>query len=324
MAALTEVPSSVARATARQRSRTIDAIHAGQPERAATAQQRAARRRYVRSHWPELDEEVVLEGFVGRDDTLWSSFLARGARSSRGVARVVHRDAPAETRARGTAFLIGEWLAVTNNHVVGSPEAAAAAAIEFNFEYDEDGGERRAGVVRLDPDRLFLTNVVTGEMDYTVVAVAATRSGSPPGKAYGHLPLIRERGKAQNGDPLNLIHHPAGMRKRITVRESRLLGSTETTLHYSGDTLGGSSGSPVLNDQWEVVGLHFGGKPKRRNRRRLTIDGRLWDETMPRELIAYEFNVGTRVSSLVDDMRDRAPGLRKPARELLFKEIGAP
>jgi V8-like Glu-specific endopeptidase len=228
----------------------------------------------------------------------------------------VWKDRPAEDRWQGTAFLISEWLAVTNNHVLDSPDAAATAGLEFNYEYSEDGKERRVQLLELDPERLFLSE----QRDAVAVKTAAS---APPGKSRGHLPLIAERGKTQNGDPVNLIHHPAGLHKRITVRESRVLGMDERTLHYSGDTLGGSSGAPVLNDQWEVVGLHFGGRPKRdSSNRRLTVNGALWDPSMPKELIAYDFNVATRVSSLVRELRNQAESLSPEGRDLLLESIG--
>ena len=44
-----------------------------------------------------------------------------------------------------------------------------------------------------------------------------------------------------------------------TVTRDRATG--EVLHHYSTDTEAGSSGSPVFNDQWEVVALHHSVKP---------------------------------------------------------------
>jgi endonuclease G len=319
MPGVVEVPVRVEEATARQRERTVKAIESGRPQEAATPEQRELRAAYVADNWPD----IIPEGNVGVDDTLWSSFLTRGARCARAVARVVWTDRPAESNWQGTAFLISDWLALTNQHVLESADAAADAALEFDYEYDEEGGERRARRVALDPARLFMANQRPGELDYAVVAVAPAARGAAPGQARGHLPLIPRRGKAQNGEPLNLIHHPGGARKRITVRDSRLLGMDEHTLHYSGDTLGGSSGAPVFNDQWEVVALHFGGRAKRDAQgRRVLVDGSPWDPSMPTDRIDYEFNVGVRVSTLVRDLRERAADLATDAAALLTAALG--
>lgn len=322
MPGLVEISAHLDLATATQRVRTLLALDRGTPRAAATPAQRMARTAYLGSHWPVLGDEIIPEGFVGRDDTLWSSFLTRGARCAKSVARVIWKDRAAESRWQGTGFLISDRVVVTNHHVLDSPDTAAAAALEFNYEYDENGNERRGRVLQLDPDRLFLSGQRDGELDYAVIAVRQHGSAAP-GRSAGFLPLIAQRGKAQNGDPLNLIHHPAGLRKRITVRDSRLLGTDDLTLHYSGDTLGGSSGAPVFNDQWEVVGLHFGGKPRcDSDGQRLTVTGAVWDPSMPVESIAYEYNVGVRVSSLIRELRARAPSLKPDARALLTEAIG--
>jgi V8-like Glu-specific endopeptidase len=319
MPGLVEIPERVEEATARQRERTIRALEIGAPEKAATPEQRALRGAYIADHWAD----IIPEGNVGVDDTLWSSYLTMGARCAQAVARVIWKDRPAQSNWQGTAFLISDWLALTNQHVLESADAAADAALEFDYEFDERGRERRARLFQFDPGRLFLNFQREGELDYAVVAVAPGRTGAPPAKGRGHLPLIAQRGKAQNGEPLNLIHHPAGARKRITVRDSRLLGVDDHTLHYSGDTLGGSSGAPVFNDQWEVVGLHFGGKAKRNaNGQKVLLDGTPWDPSMPTDRIDYEFNVGVRVSSLVRDLRERATDLAAEARKLLLDAIG--
>ena len=316
-----EVPEDVARATAAERDRTVRALRGGSPGKAATDEQIELRRAYLRENWPRLADEIDLEGRVGADDTMWSSFLSRGATCARAIARVVWKGRPAETRWEGTAFLISDSVAVTNNHVLDSPETAAELGLEFDYEFDERGRERRPRLYDLAPERLFLTFRRIPTMDYTLVAVAS-RDGVPPGRRRGHLPLISQRGKAKNGEALNLIHHPGGARKRISIRESWLLGADEHTLQYSGDTLGGSSGSPVFNDQWEVVGLHFGGKPKRDPEgNRLSADGSIWEPRMGDDKVAYEFNVGTRVSQLVADVRRRAVDLGA-GRDLLDATLG--
>jgi V8-like Glu-specific endopeptidase len=303
---------------AAQRRGTQQALTRGDPEQAATAQQRMERARYKKTRWPVLVDE---EGFVGRDG-LWSSFLARGARCAGAVGRVVLKDRPAANRWQGTAFLISDWVAVTNQHVIDTPAVARASALELDYDYDENGDERPAQIHEFDPDRLFISDRRDSETDYAVVAVKSRR-GVAPGRRRGFLPLIAERGKAQNGDPLNLIHHPSGLRKRITVRESQLLSMDDYTLHYSGKMLGASSGAPVFNDQWEVVGLHFGGMPKRDARgRRLTFLDTVWDPSMSPELVAYDHHVGARVSSLIYEWKGRAASLAPKPRRLLLDALG--
>ncbi len=304
-----------------QRRATIAALERGDSRAAVPIDQAFDRAAYIETTWKG---SIVREGNVGADDTLWANFLERGANSARSVARVIEHGAPAERNWRGTAFFISDWLVMTNHHVLDSEETAAAAAMELAYEFNAAGEPRPVTRLRLDPERFFVAQQTGETLDYAVCAVAGRSGRKAPGKTFGHLPLIERRGKVTNGDPLNLIHHPSGGLKRVTIRESRLLGMAAHTLQYSGDTLGGSSGAPVLNDQWEVVALHFGGSPKRdENGRRLTVDGQLWEQGMPDAKAAYEFNVGTRVSVLVADLRKQARDLPASARALLTDAIGA-
>ncbi|WP_159083776.1 trypsin-like serine peptidase [Nocardioides terrigena] len=315
-----DVPSAQAQRTAVQRRKTLAAIAAGSPARAAPRKQRQARRAYVTDHHPEFLNEYDREGiWGGRDETLWSSFLTRGARCARAVGRVSLAGAPEETRAEGTGFLVANSVLLTNHHVLPDEGVAGACVVEFDYEYDEAGRERRAQIFELDPALMFFTS---GEdrLDYTLVAVKPGARGAQPGASRGYLPLIGVTGKASNGEPLNVIHHPSGGRKRITIRNSQLLAADELTLHYTGDTLGGSSGSPVFNDQWEVVGLHFGGKPKRDSRRRaLTVTGEIWTPDMSPSLKDYDFNAAKRISRIVADIAARRP--RKQEVKMLQQAV---
>ncbi len=297
-----------------QRRKTMKAMREGQPLRAAPKDQVERRRAYVREHWPELEDDIEREGIIGVDDTLWSSYLGMGARCADAVGRICWRDEPAQSRAEGTGFLVANSALLTNHHVIDSSETAAEFVVEFGYEYDIKGGERRPQLYNLDPGRLLLTDET---LDFALVAVAPARNGAEAGSKRGFLPLISQVGKVRNGESLNLIHHPSGDRKKVTIRESRLLAIEETQLQYTGDTLGGSSGSPVLNDQWEVVGLHFGGKPKRDAQgRKLTLSGEPWQPGMAEHLKAYEFNVASRTSRILMNLEKRVARLRGD-RELL-------
>ena len=303
MDAVVDISKDLARRTLAQRRRTMAAIAEGEPRQAASPRQARARSEYMRKRWPRLADAYILEGNVGPDDSLWASFLSRGARCARAVGRVSWAEEPAESRAKGTGFLVADSVLLTNHHVLSSRAMAERCVVEFDYEYDDLGRERRGKVCALEPASLF---VADEGLDYALVAVADDSRGNPPGKTRGCLPLIQETGKAQNGESLNLIHHPGGGRKRVTIRESRLLAVDDKTLSYSGDTLGGSSGSPVFNDQWEVVGLHFGGKPHRDSRGRdLTASGELWTPAMPESSRGYEYNVGMRGSRILTHIRER-------------------
>ena len=111
----------------------------------------------------------------------------------------------------------------------------------------------------LEPGAFFATDAA---LDFTVVAVAAASGGRSLGE-YGWNPLIEAEGKVILHELVNIVQHPNGEPKQLAARQNRLVDLVEDFLHYETDTAPGSSGSPVFNDQWEVVGLHHAGVPRR-------------------------------------------------------------
>jgi hypothetical protein len=57
------------------------------------------------------------------------------------------------------------------------------------------------------------------------------------------------------------LQHPDGAPLKIAFGQSVGLNANETRLRYTVNTVGGSSGSPCLNAQLELVGLHHAGDP---------------------------------------------------------------
>ncbi len=60
-------------------------------------------------------------------------------------------------------------------------------------------------------------------------------------------------------DIIPIIQHPNGMPKQICIGHNSLKYVDEEIIQYLTDTLPGSSGSPVFNSNWELIGLHSKG-----------------------------------------------------------------
>jgi hypothetical protein len=60
---------------------------------------------------------------------------------------------------------------------------------------------------------------------------------------------------------VNIIQHPDGKPMKVVLTQNYVVHSTESRVQYVADTMGGSSGSPVFNQKWEVVALHHSGSP---------------------------------------------------------------
>ena len=153
-------------------------------------------------------------------------------------------------RGSATGFLIGTNILLTNNHVLREAAEAARARVRFNYQLDITGRLKNSEYFAIRPDILFHTNP---GLDYTLVAL-----DSSPGSRYGIIPLGRNT-PIMVGDNVSIIQHPLGQPKQIAMVDNELEYLDDTIAQYLTDTLPGSSGSPVFNENWELFALHHSG-----------------------------------------------------------------
>ncbi len=244
--------------------------------------------------------ERIIQGNELQD----ASFLERGALAARAVMRVVLKSPGGSTRGYGTGFLVGDGLLLTNNHVLPDRDTAGFAEVQAYYERDKFGNELSPWRFGFDTS-LFYTSI---ELDFTLVGVAPRDlSGNQELAGLGWLPLIGGPGKAAEGEWLTIIQHPAGQLKQLCVRENQLLKRDTDVLWYSTDTLAGSSGSPVFNNDWLLVALHHSGVPEIVNGKWQTVSGHDYDPARHgEEDIKWVANEGVRVSRIVETLRTDA------------------
>ena len=246
-----------ARERAPQRGEHVDALNGPGGVAAADTPERIAKRvdrlgRYYGNGGWESDAlpEQVLEKIINTADFVGVRYLDAGAAAARSIGRVNIRDARGTLQGYGTGFLVSPTLLLTNHHVLPNADTARSSVIEFDYQDGIDGKPRPVQMFPLAPGRFYLAD---RERDFALVAV-----GAEPGTLaqFGFTPLIQAEGKAVIGEFVTIVQHPRGEKKQIALRENRIVDVPERFLHYSADTEPGSSGSPVFNDQWEVVALH--------------------------------------------------------------------
>jgi V8-like Glu-specific endopeptidase len=210
-----------------------------------------------------------LEITIGRSDLLPIEFLEAGRTAAAAVAKIlVPRivDGVAETTlagnpamGAGTAWLIADEYVLTNHHVInnrapGQMAGAAdfksqglAATVIFGFDFPGATGETFT-VASCDAS--------DATLDFALLRLAS----APKRKA---LKVLRKPFAVYPQKPvaLNIIQHPDGRPKQIAVRNNLAHDATADTLRYFTDTNEGSSGSPVMTDNWTVVALHRGYQP---------------------------------------------------------------
>ncbi|MGW5377155.1 trypsin-like peptidase domain-containing protein [Nocardia sp. NPDC003999] len=263
------------------------------------------------------DRVTTLERIIGASNELQpANFLSRGARTAASVARISlsrnGREVPL-----GTGFLVSPRLLLTNNHVLPDQDTARQVVIEFGAETTIDNDPRLPARFRLDPD-FFVTDE---HLDFTLVPVRPGADGKPLGDAVGWWNrLIMDQGKIVIGEAMNIVGHPMGRLKEIGIRRNQLDLQLDDFLHYSTDTEPGNSGSPVFNDQWEVVALHHSGVPRTDEQGRiLRRDGTVWHEGDGDDAIAWRANEGVRISAILTHLA----GLQRSARDQEFlAELG--
>ncbi|MFF9055445.1 trypsin-like serine peptidase [Streptomyces erythrochromogenes] len=269
-------------------------------------------------HAEALDLPETLERVIGltKDLQPWS-FLPRGARAAATVARISILRGGLE-RPHGTGFLVSPRLLLTNHHVLPDEATARRCFLEFNAQVTIDNAPDAAIRFTLDPDTFFTAD---RHLDYALVAVVPAADGALAGEKFGWNRLSIQQGKLVQNEPVNVIGHPMGRLKEIALRDNALVQRLDDFLHYRTDTEPGNSGSPVFNDQWEVVALHHMGVPNTDAQGRiLRKDGQLWRSGIDSDdTVDYVSNEGARTSSVLKHL---AALPLDPGRRALLAEMG--
>ena len=148
----------------------------------------------------------------------------------------------------GTGFPIGPDLLLTNHHNLFDKSGNKASELEIEFDYETTltGAMREA--VRAEAD---LTSIVGEQDDDWGIVRLAKPIERPP------LRLAKDRPKVDAW--VAIIQHPSGLPKKIALHHNTVTYVDDNVVQYLTDTLGGSSGSPVFNERWEVIALHHAG-----------------------------------------------------------------
>lgn len=195
------------------------------------------------------------QGIIGQDESKDIMNPAVPARA-RGMAGPIARlkfmdDASADKPGPScSGFLVGRDLLMTNHHCVSAEPERASALVEFG------ANTLAAKVTRY---RVLKIEASDRQLDYSLLRLSGSAS------QFGRLYIGNA---ATKGLRLLLIQHPDGKVKKAawwpncTVGSPSALGvdGRQVDFTHTCDTLGGSSGSPVLDYVSEqppsVVGLH--------------------------------------------------------------------
>ena len=218
---------------------------------------------------PVVGDQAALEQIVNSVDNFLDVDMLAGAIYS---AQAVGRIELPRGRAHGTGFLVGPDLILTNYHVFKKMDVLTSAVIRFDYHANADGVVTQGRVFEFVPD--FYVSSPDKELDFALVRVKgeplAERKMEPGDEGLGYLELLR-RGRHRGyllvspsliveHERVNIIQHPNGNPQKVVLTQNYVLANMSAErVHYLADTQPGSSGSPVLNQHWEVIALHHSG-----------------------------------------------------------------
>ncbi|ATB30955.1 trypsin-like serine peptidase [Melittangium boletus] len=212
---------------------------------------------------PEVDERLSSDTLASSESTVivgsvdWKSTTTlTGTQATRANA-VGYLSIP-KVGSRCTAWLVSDDVLITNNHCIASASEAAGAKASFNYI---DGVSSTARVY-YDCSTFIKT---WSNLDMTALRCAAL-NGKKPGQVYGKL-TVSSTNAATNAN-VYVIHQNCDYyttsgcapTKKFSPGYIMNANYSSTDASYNADTLGGSSGSPVLSSSSnQVVALHHYG-----------------------------------------------------------------
>lgn len=218
---------------------------------------------------PKVGDQEALERIVNSEDNFLDIDLLAGAIYT---AQAVGRIELPSGRALGTGFLVGPDLIMTNFHVFKTKDVLERAVIRFDYQVNADGVVTQGRVFNFIPD--FYISSPDTELDFALVRVKgeplAERKMGPDDEGLDYLELLR-RGRHRGyllvspamiveQERVNIVQHPNGNPQKVVLTQNYVLSNMSADrVHYLADTMPGSSGSPVLNNHWEVIALHHSG-----------------------------------------------------------------
>lgn len=180
----------------------------------------------------------------------------------------------------GSGFLCGANLIMTNCHVIPNIETAQNSKFEFFYELDRNLQEKPSQILRPQKNGFFFCNT---ELDFALVEIEKTNMGISP--------LCLRKGGVSLSDRVNIIQHPGGHYKKISMQNNFIEYIDSKIIQYTTSTEPGSSGSPVLNNKFEVIALHHGGGVIKE----------------PNSMRRYLRNEGIMISAILQEIETRYP-----------------
>ena len=198
--------------------------------------------------------------------------------------------------------MIGPRLMLTNHHVINARTPREPAAKEADFKLQGHSTQADFDYYLEHPTALETVAALecvasNPDLDYAVLRLDAAAADRVPFRLRAN-PLTRPPGSALQ-ERVNVLQHPNGDAMRLGFRNNFVVTGTADRLSYLTDTRGGSSGSPICDDEWFAAGLHRGWA---------NIEGepvKVWGKEIRQE------NYGTPIARILEQLAAQHPELHQ-------------
>jgi V8-like Glu-specific endopeptidase len=212
---------------------------------------------------PGVDENPATDTLASTESTVivgevnWVSSTTLSGTAATRANTVAYLSIP-QKGSRCTAWLVADDVLITNNHCIARSTEATGAKASFNYI----DGVSSTGRIWYDCSTFIQT---WKDLDMTALRCAAL-NGQLPGQVYGKL-TVSSTNAATNAS-VYVVHQNCDYKTSSSCVPNKkyspgiILNAnySSTDASYDADTLGGSSGSPVLSAAThEVVALHHYG-----------------------------------------------------------------
>jgi V8-like Glu-specific endopeptidase len=185
-------------------------------------------------------------------------------------------------RGLGTGFLVGPSTVLTNHHVIAAAPDPKRLRAQFDYRVLKNGSVEAGRIVEFEANRWLIAarpaSAIDGkahpieeepsatELDFALVRLAEPVGAEPiaGGATRGWMDLTTYDEQAEAGAPVFIVQHPSGTPLKLAIETNGIVGYSPNALRvrYRTNTMKGSSGSPVFNQDLELIALHHAGDPE--------------------------------------------------------------
>ncbi len=245
-------------------------------------------------------DQIRLEKVFGDDSYKRIKWMQLGLERAESIGLICRKSG----KGIGTGFLIkgssiskaldDNWYFLTNSHVLTNDEEVIKhstpgrkplrtkeAYISFDLLFDPDNPEYEIGPViwTSPPD----------ELDATLVQLESIPSGN-----IETYQVSTELPDLETNPRLYIVGHPNGGDLSVSLQDNFMLEFNDNLVQYRTPTDPGSSGSPIFNEDWALVGIHHAGSFEKSSLTDLKKE--------------HEANEGIRISAIIEKIdADLAP-----------------